>query len=107
MAFGQTEILIIVLIILILFGAAAIPKLARSLGRAQGEFKKARGEFEKEIKAGESESAKGTPPATSREAAGAGADEAERVRKTAEQFGIETEGKSTEQLKVEIRDRLG
>ncbi len=56
MAFGQTEILIIVLIVVILFGAAAIPKLARSLGRAQGEFKKAKGEFEKELKEGEKES---------------------------------------------------
>jgi sec-independent protein translocase protein TatA len=56
MAFGQTEILIIVLIVIILFGAATIPKLARSLGRAQGEFKKAKGEFEKEMKSAESES---------------------------------------------------
>ncbi|GHV63869.1 hypothetical protein AGMMS49587_15060 [Spirochaetia bacterium] len=35
---GHTEILVIALIILVLFGAAAIPKFARSLGQAKKEF---------------------------------------------------------------------
>jgi sec-independent protein translocase protein TatA len=35
---GSTEILIIAGIILVLFGSAAIPKFARSLGRAKKEF---------------------------------------------------------------------
>ncbi|QQO10002.1 twin-arginine translocase TatA/TatE family subunit [Breznakiella homolactica] len=38
---GHTEILVIVLVILILFGATAIPKFARSLGQAKKEFTKA------------------------------------------------------------------
>ena len=33
------ELLIIVLVVLVLFGGAQIPKLARSLGQAQKEFK--------------------------------------------------------------------
>lgn len=107
MAFGNTEILIIVLIVLILFGAAAIPKLARSLGRAQGEFKKARGEFDKEVKAGESESSKPFVPPTATETSTAGADDAERIRQTAEGLDIPTEGKSTEELKQAIKERLG
>ena len=36
---GSTEILIIAVVILVLFGGAAIPKFARSLGKAQKEFK--------------------------------------------------------------------
>ncbi len=35
---GTTEILIIAGIILVLFGSAAIPKFARSLGKAKKEF---------------------------------------------------------------------
>jgi sec-independent protein translocase protein TatA len=36
---GTTEILVIALVVLVLFGAAAIPKFARSLGKAKKEFK--------------------------------------------------------------------
>ena len=35
---GTTEIVIIVGVVLVLFGATAIPKFARSLGRAKKEF---------------------------------------------------------------------
>jgi sec-independent protein translocase protein TatA len=35
---GSTEILIIGVIVLVLFGGAAIPKFARSLGKAKKEF---------------------------------------------------------------------
>ncbi|MDR2480078.1 MAG: twin-arginine translocase TatA/TatE family subunit [Treponema sp.] len=50
MMFGHTEILVIVLVILVLFGAAAIPKFARSLGQAKKEFSKAMKEGEDEEK---------------------------------------------------------
>jgi sec-independent protein translocase protein TatA len=38
---GTTEIIVIVAVILVLFGASAIPKFARSLGEAKKEFSKA------------------------------------------------------------------
>lgn len=34
------ELLIILLVVILLFGGAKLPKLARSLGEAQSEFKK-------------------------------------------------------------------
>ena len=37
---GTGELLIILVVILVLFGGAKLPKLARSLGQAQNEFKK-------------------------------------------------------------------
>ena len=37
---GSSEILIIALVVLVLFGAAAIPRFARSLGKAKKEFQK-------------------------------------------------------------------
>ncbi|NBV41697.1 twin-arginine translocase TatA/TatE family subunit [bacterium] len=37
---GTTELILIVLVIVVLFGASAIPKFARSLGQAKAEFEK-------------------------------------------------------------------
>ncbi len=37
---GPNEMIIIALVVLVLFGAAAIPKFARSLGKAKSEFEK-------------------------------------------------------------------
>lgn len=36
---GPTELIIVLVILLVLFGGAKLPKLARSLGQAQKEFK--------------------------------------------------------------------
>ena len=38
--FGIQEWVLIVLVIVVLFGASAIPKIARSLGQAKTEFQK-------------------------------------------------------------------
>jgi len=37
---GPTELFIILLVVLVLFGGAKLPKLARSMGQAQTEFKR-------------------------------------------------------------------
>ena len=46
---GGPEMLIILLVLVLLFGANKIPKLARSTGQAMGEFKKGREEVEDEL----------------------------------------------------------
>lgn len=43
------ELLVLLLIVILLFGANKIPQLARSSGEAIGEFQKGRQEVEKEI----------------------------------------------------------
>ena len=48
MSLGFTEIILIVLFILIVFGAKRIPELAKALGRASYEFKKAKNELSEE-----------------------------------------------------------
>ncbi len=46
---GWQEILLVLIIVLILFGAKRLPELARSLGQSMNEFRKAKDEFEREI----------------------------------------------------------
>jgi len=55
---GTQEMVVIFLIVLLLFGAKKIPELARGVGKGLGEFKKAKTEFEKEIREGEIDAAK-------------------------------------------------
>lgn len=50
MSLGFTEIIVIVLFVLLIFGAKRIPELARALGKASYEFKKAKSTLEEETK---------------------------------------------------------
>jgi sec-independent protein translocase protein TatA len=45
---GLWQVVVVVLVIAILFGSKKIPELARSLGKAKGEFKKGLAEGEKD-----------------------------------------------------------
>ena len=47
---GAGEIMLIVLVILLLFGAKKIPELAQGLGKGMKEFKKSLKDVEDEIK---------------------------------------------------------
>ncbi len=47
---GTTEIVIILFIVLLLFGAKKLPELAKGLGKSVSEFKKATNEIEAEVK---------------------------------------------------------
>ena len=46
---GPTELALIFVIVVVLFGAKKLPELAKSLGQSLNEFKKAREEFDKEV----------------------------------------------------------
>lgn len=48
---GGPELIIILAVIVLLFGANKIPKLARASGQAMGEFRRGREEIEQEIRA--------------------------------------------------------
>ncbi len=59
MNLGGPDLLVILVIILVLFGAKKLPELARGLGQAIKEFQKAKDEFSDELhKAGKPDAAK-------------------------------------------------
>ncbi len=93
--FSVEEILIIAAVALILFGGSKkIPDLARSMGRATGEFKRGQLELEKEIK--------NSMYASSTSNQGNKVDYFE----VAKNMGIDTTNKDETQLKSEIAEKL-
>ena len=96
MAFGPLEIVLIVLVIIVLFGASKIPELARSLGKATGEFKKGKNEIENEL------SEIGNPIKENKPTENSSS----RIKTMAKDLGIATEGKSDEQLLDEIQKKM-
>jgi sec-independent protein translocase protein TatA len=89
---GTQELVVILVIVVLLFGATAIPKLARGLGRAKGEFSKAKEEFSRE--------------AAEAERSAAQAPSEESVRKTARDLGIDEQGRDLADVKRLIQERL-
>ncbi|RLI84631.1 MAG: twin-arginine translocase TatA/TatE family subunit [Archaeoglobales archaeon] len=89
---GPNELLLIALIVFLLFGASKLPELARSLGRAKAEFKKAERQAELELVEFERRMREGKYRSR------------EELEKVAKDLGVETEGKSDEEL---IRDIKG
>ncbi|WNY28376.1 Sec-independent protein translocase protein TatA [Methanimicrococcus stummii] len=92
---GTGEIILIVAVIVLLFGASKLPELARSAGKSAGEFKKAQKEAEISYQEFE-KSLKDTTP-----------DEKEsKIQKMAKEQGIETAGKTDDQLLDEISAKM-
>jgi len=81
-------IVLIILAILLLFGPAKLPELARGIGRALGEFRRGKMEVERQISTELSEFEQ-------KETRG-------RVEKAAAALGVATTGSSEMQLKVEV-----
>ncbi|MBN1455558.1 MAG: twin-arginine translocase TatA/TatE family subunit [Methanomicrobia archaeon] len=104
---GGGELLVIgILVIVLLFGAAKVPQLARSFGQAMGEFKKAKRESELNLKQFE-DSVVGEETEQVKIAAKQGTKSGEvNIREVAKYMGISTEGKSDEQLKAEVQAKM-
>ena len=69
MNFAGPDLIVLLLIILVLFGAKKLPELARGMGSAIKEFQKAKNEFSDELhSAGNADAAKGQPDVRTPEA---------------------------------------
>lgn len=88
---GPNELLLILVIVFLLFGASKLPELARSLGRAKAEFKKAEREAELELIEFEKKIREGRY-------------KREELEKMAKDLGVKTEGRSDEEIAKDIRE---
>ncbi len=85
-------ILLIVIAILLLFGPQKLPELAKSIGRAWGEFRRGKMEVEREIRQ-EFQQEEGKDFGT-------------RLRDSARELGIDTTGRRDSEIKLEIARRI-
>ena len=60
---GGTELLLVFVVILLVFGPSQIPKMAKGLGQAMREFRKAQREISDELKSEDTMKSDPTPPA--------------------------------------------
>lgn len=59
---GGPDLFVILLIVLILFGSKKLPDLARSLGQSMNEFRKAREDFDRELRDSGTQRPQAQPP---------------------------------------------
>ena len=104
---GPTEMMVIAVVaIVLLFGAAKVPQLAKSFGSAMGEFKKAKRESELNLKKFE-DSVTGDEEVTPKTTVKAETKpEAVDIKEVAAYMGIDTEGKTEEELKEEVQAKM-
>lgn len=67
MRIGMTEILVILLAALILFGPSRLPEMGKALGKAIREFRNATSDLGKELEQVREEISRETPPATTKQ----------------------------------------
>ena len=94
---GPNELIAILIIAFLLFGASKLPQLARSVGKSMGEFKKAQREAEIELREFEKEI---------REGRYKGGGKREKLEKIARDLGIEPEDKTDDELIEEINKAI-
>jgi sec-independent protein translocase protein TatA len=87
-SFGPNELILILIVAFLLFGATKLPQIARSVGKGMGEFKKAQKEAEIEVREFEREIKEGTYKTEKRE----------KLERMAKELGIDAEDKDDEEL---------
>ena len=97
---GFEWIFIVVIVVVLIFGAKKIPDLARGFGKATSEFEKARIEAKRELRelknAGTSSSSTTTNAAANRE----------KLESIADTLGIDYTNKDDEQLRLAIETEI-
>ncbi len=91
---GSEWLIVIVIVVVLIFGASRIPTLAKSLGRASGEFQKGKVEAEMEVE--KLRQGQATPQSADHD----------KLFKAASELGIMTEGKTDDQIRSEIKTHL-
>ena len=100
---GGSEWLWIALVAaVLLFGSKKLPEVARSLGKAMGEFQKGKMEIEREMQAAAQQVTLAETPRLSAQVP----TKKEELQKAAAALGIDASSKSEEELKKAIKEKL-
>ena len=93
------DLIVILLIVLVLFGAKKLPELARGMGQAVKEFQKAKDEFNDELhKAGKSDTQVAKPELKAPESTVARTDDQRATTTTPQTTAAVTPGDKAEQV---------
>lgn len=106
---GAEEIVLILVLALVLFGADKAPQLARTLGKARGNFERAKGQFAEALQS-DDERAWTEQVAFEKERErkiAEAAPERQALVRAAEELGLQTQGLNDAELKAAMRARLG
>lgn len=93
---GLEWVIIILVIVVIFFGAKKIPELARSMGKATSEFQKARMEAKKTLENDSADGKNGQQNSIDRE----------KLESIAETLGVDYSNKNDQDLKNAIDEKL-
>jgi sec-independent protein translocase protein TatA len=91
---GSEWLIVIVIVVVLIFGASRIPTVAKSLGRASGEFQK--GKVETEIELQRLKAQAGQPASTDHD----------KLLGAARELGISTTGKTEDEIREEVKKAL-
>lgn len=96
---GGSEWLIIIFVALVLIlGTGKLPGTARKLGKAVNEYNKAKNEIQDQMKDVSEESPKISGPVET---------EREKLEMIAKSAGVKTEGKTDEEIRKNISEKIG
>ena len=94
---GSEWLIVIVIVVVLIFGANKIPDLAKSLGRASGEFQKGKVESEQEVAKLKAQGAQPEAPPES---------EHDKLIRAAKELGISIDGKTDDEISAEVKKAL-
>lgn len=96
---GSEWLIVVVIVVVLIFGASRIPNLAKALGRAQGEFEK--GKVQSEIEVQKLKEGANPQPSSSQ------LSDHDKLLKAAWALSISTEGKTDDQIRAEVKNSMG
>ena len=103
---GSEWAIIILLGLVLIFGAKRLPQFSRTIGKAVGEYEKARQQFQNEMQEAQEEVRRSAGMSKLPRITGPVATEREKLEKIASSLGIDYIGKSDEELRSLISQRI-
>lgn len=103
---GSEWIIIVLLALILIFGTKRLPQLSRSIGKAVGEYEKARQTFRNEMQEATEQARKEAGISKNVPVSGPVATEREKLEVIAKSLGIDHLGKTDEELRSMISQKM-